>query len=149
MAEEAWTGVTPETIRNCFRKAGFKTPDSATTQGDVVVEPPSGIDAEQFERFVEVDHDLECVGDPTDEDICSDVSKARTDIHDDETQEADSPTTAQVQRALDTLRDWMQVHGEHAEYSRLSATEGIIQSRLINQRKQMKITNFFRQDPQL
>ena len=58
----------------------------------MVVEPPAGMDAEQFERFMELDHDLDCIGDPTDEDICSDVREARSIIHDNETPEEDTPT---------------------------------------------------------
>ena len=102
---------------------------------------------------MEVNYDLDCIGDPTDEDICSDVREARSGIHDNETPEEDTPTptptTAQIQRALDMICDWMQVHGENAEYSHLSAMEGMIHSMFMNQRKQMTITNFCRQDPQL
>ena len=145
--------IWPTPYSNCFRKGGFRTPDGATTQGDVVVEPPAGIDAEHFERFVEVDHDLDCIGNPTDEDICSDVREARSDINVNDAPEEDTPpptpTTAQIQQALDMLRNWMQVHGENAEYSHLCAMEGMIHSMFMNQRKQMTITNFFRPESQL
>ncbi|CAH1242555.1 Hypp6835 [Branchiostoma lanceolatum] len=70
MTREAWRNVQP--IQNCFRKAGLTTvvqpEDSATPQpADIAVPIPEGMTEEEFNEFVDLDADVECTGDPSEE----------------------------------------------------------------------------------
>ncbi|CAH1242550.1 TIGD4 [Branchiostoma lanceolatum] len=122
MTREAWRNVQPLTIQNCFRKAGLTTvvqpEDSATPQpADIAVPIPEGMTEEEFNEFVDLDADVECTGDPSEEEICQEVRESRgttftkTEAEDDvdfESSPPPVPSSAAVSTALDVLRRWMQ-----------------------------------------
>ncbi|CAH1242260.1 TIGD4 [Branchiostoma lanceolatum] len=147
MTREAWRNVQPLTIQNCFRKAGLITvvqpEDSATPQpADIAVPIPEGMTEEEFNEFVDLDADVECTGDPSEEEICQEVRESRgttfttTEAEDDvdfESSPPPVPSSAEVSTALDVLRRWMQCHDD-SEYSHFARIEGIVQE--INQQRQ-------------
>ena len=71
MISRAWKQVTPTTIQNCFRKAGFmntsdtdnnEITETAPTDDDASDSPPPGLTVEQFATYVAIDLDLESYG---------------------------------------------------------------------------------------
>lgn len=66
LAEQAWSLVKSATITNCFRKAGLKRSEEEEARKDMDdlydVELPPGMTAEEFESHVELDNELETVG---------------------------------------------------------------------------------------
>ncbi|KAI8487194.1 Tigger transposable element-derived protein 4 [Branchiostoma belcheri] len=73
----AWRNVQLTTIKNCFRKAGLTAvqSDDHTPQPADIVPTPEGMTEEEFTAFVDMDADVECTGDPTDEELCQDKGK--------------------------------------------------------------------------
>ncbi|XP_055904281.1 tigger transposable element-derived protein 6-like [Eupeodes corollae] len=76
MIKRAWWMVTPLTIKNCFRKAGL----TFNSDEEVEVEPvdeennfPTAI-REEIDYLVNIDQDLPCFGDMTDEDIINEAA---------------------------------------------------------------------------
>ncbi|CAH1242491.1 TIGD4 [Branchiostoma lanceolatum] len=117
--------------------------DSATPQpADIAVPIPEGMTEEEFNEFVDLDADVECNGDPSEEEICQEVRESRgttfttTEAEDDvdfESSPPPVPSSAEVSTALDVLRRWMQCHDD-SWYSHFARIEGIVQE--INQQRQ-------------
>lgn len=83
MCKKAWDQVTPETIKNCFKKAGFiKKEDDTENAIDIVAEAVPSVDgwedvitgpAISYEDFVNVDADVAVCGEVTDAEIIAEV----------------------------------------------------------------------------
>ncbi|XP_049528741.1 tigger transposable element-derived protein 4-like [Dermacentor silvarum] len=121
MLAESWKAVTQETLRNCFRHAGF-TLDAETAvspqvdsvcdelpSADVAfddlraagVSIPAGI---TFEGFADADKDLELCAELTDDEIIHQVTEDSDDSDTENEEPAPTqPTSSELTRALMTL----------------------------------------------
>uniref|UniRef100_A0A914X438 DDE-1 domain-containing protein n=1 Tax=Plectus sambesii TaxID=2011161 RepID=A0A914X438_9BILA len=73
MIERAWRSVTPTTIQNCFRKAGFlKTGDDEAPEVEEMVAQPQ-MPEDEFNNYVNCDEHLDCSGELTIKDILEEV----------------------------------------------------------------------------
>lgn len=86
---DAWTNVSQKTIQNCYRKAGFSTLSfdsllslvetgaseecEASEENMHTFSPPSNMDNETFQAFVDIDHDVPVTGELTDREILDSV----------------------------------------------------------------------------
>lgn len=72
---EAWSRVTTATIVNCFRKAGFCTALTALEEDDsahlslVHADLSVHISRDDFDAYIDIDHDITTRGDETDQQI--------------------------------------------------------------------------------
>ncbi|XP_061169489.1 tigger transposable element-derived protein 4-like [Saccostrea echinata] len=123
MLYEAWTKVTDKTIQNCFRHANFST--------DTAVDPPVSSDGDEdpedditlaalrlrvpFEDYARVDENVTSTEAMTDRDIVENIIAARAPENEDDsdkeepTETARKPPTKQVVKALELVRDWVEM----------------------------------------
>ncbi|XP_059225932.1 uncharacterized protein LOC131997998 [Stomoxys calcitrans] len=73
MVKRAWLNVTLECIRNCFRKSGFTiSTDVATVEeSDVILD---ALDDDEINHLIEIDEDVPCCEDLTDNDIIDEIT---------------------------------------------------------------------------
>ena len=78
MQKAAWSRVTAATVIHCYRRASFTTTVDDETESveasddeTAAVEPPAGITAEDFDRYVSVDSDIQTAAAITDEELCA------------------------------------------------------------------------------
>ena len=72
MLKVVWNDVKPQSISNRFAKAGF-VPQTTPVEEEAL-EPPVGMLSSEFESFVDLDASLECHGQLSEEDICSQIT---------------------------------------------------------------------------
>ncbi|KAM7283587.1 tigger transposable element-derived protein 6-like [Ixodes scapularis] len=122
----SWESVTSETVKNCFRKCGFRRspeveepepcvsgdPDPCETEDDYMDEELRSAGAElAFSDFVAVDDDVPTCDPQTVADIVAELRQGQVtgDEHDDDEDEPETPpraTFAQAVAALDVLRSY-------------------------------------------
>ena len=69
------------TIQNCFRKVGFAVLYEVTDELEEDVPIPEGMTTEEFERTVNMDEDLEVVGELDDIDLLQKVREKRLKVN--------------------------------------------------------------------
>lgn len=163
MCKQAWDQVTPETIQNCFKKAGFiknesekesfietaaETVPSIEDWNDVITNP-----AISYEDFVNVDEDVAVCGEMTDADIIADVMNEKQNDGDnasgDELEE-DNPTEAvpsavEAANHLRELRHFVESRNDVSNlvFHSLNVLDSFIMTERLNCKKQLKISTFF------
>uniref|UniRef100_A0A914X581 HTH CENPB-type domain-containing protein n=1 Tax=Plectus sambesii TaxID=2011161 RepID=A0A914X581_9BILA len=110
LVEQSWRLVTPTTIQNCFRKAGFsKTDDMEYPKVEEMVQLQ--IPENEFNDLVDCDTNLECYGELTVRDILEEVCLHRNDDDDEEEtqeQELPPPNRKDALAALTVLRAYFE-----------------------------------------
>ena len=75
MLKESWNRVTPETVQNCFKKAGFFS--TLEPEVNLIVETPKDwndiSNGVSFEDYVDIDENLSVFGARSDEDIIAEI----------------------------------------------------------------------------
>lgn len=92
MCKKAWDQVTPETIKNCFKKAGFiKKEDYSENAMEIGADAAPSVDgwedvipdpAVSYEDFVNVDEDVAGCGEVTDAGIIAEVLDSNNEKQD-------------------------------------------------------------------
>ncbi|XP_052260991.1 tigger transposable element-derived protein 6-like [Dreissena polymorpha] len=163
MLTKAWNCVTEVTIRNCFAKAGFtkgtvpeKPMETAPEKPMETAEPPLSMNAISFAEYVKHDDDLECLGMPIDDDICSDILQEEEerrnhleiniDNEDAEEEDADTPirlprTASDARKALEEVRKFLEDTG-FCDYKAFNGLEILVEKVAEKSRRQTKITGF-------
>lgn len=133
-ARKAWFQVSMSTIKNCFRKAGFKKPEEPNVPeedvDDLIQEPaewsrlfPDQENIVSFEEFVNFDNDLPVSGEMTDIDItasCMPSGSQDTDDINEETIELNEepprfPSAREAQESLQILHRFFEGCPDAAE----------------------------------
>ena len=156
MLAKAWSNVKEETIKNCYKKAGFvKTPmmSDTTTEASpatTTVQHPDSMTADTFEVYVNHDEDLECHGMPKVEDICSDLlreeEEERNHIEYDADSEDDEPvqlpaTAGDARNGLTDVRRFLEDSG-CSDYSLYYQMEELVEKYAAMRKRQTKMTEY-------
>ena len=125
MLKVAWSDVKPQSITNCFAKAGFIV--QVTPVEEDALSPPNGMLSSEFQSYVDFDMSLECHGQLTEEDICTEILQksdhgvtsqhdSDDDLNETETS-ASSPTPrrGEAMQAMHTLRQFLEKSGVDLE----------------------------------
>lgn len=172
MQKLAWIRVSTSTIVNCYRRASFvkvveennddaTDPDvTATAAGEescaTELQPPlpDGMSINDFNRFVEIDHDALTSAQSTDEEICESVKptadpdqpeeeKDENDSDDEEQAVPDVPLTfANVVKGLDFIRAYLESTGCESYETFYALSNQIYDRRLAH--TQTTMTDYFR-----
>lgn len=149
MLLNAWSKVKPETITNCFRKAGFLCHNNDDNR--INIQPTdeifnlSFLNVEKFDEYVDCDRNLECYGELNDADIIKIIRQEESIEIEEEIDEPElpkKPGRQEVIYALEILRAYYDTEiGDNIQ--EINTVENrvmkCIQSRLL----QTKITNYF------
>jgi hypothetical protein len=158
MLKRAWFLVSPTTIQNCFRKAGFLVNGNTNNVDEIqealeVLEFNEAIQEEDFKAFVDCDKEAECFGNLTDVEICDAVKLNRQGMADleeeDEEEEAgivDKPMPGVSHKdalmGLSLVRSYLEEH--FTDYNSFYDIEDMIEKNVSINRTQRKITDFFK-----
>lgn len=150
MLTRAWSSVTPETIKNCFRKAGFTNGNETSSQTITpvdAVDHPDTMTATSFEEYVRHDEDLECHGMMTDADICRGVQGERQTVQEplDEAAEDDEirmpGCISDARDGLAAVRRYLEDH-DCKSYSQFYALEELVEKIAAESKRQARMTEF-------
>ena len=165
----AWREVTPITVANCFRKAGFVKEDNPVDDGDQEINPEDIFwDAVQeefaidvpFENYVAVDDDVLTSETMTESDIVDAVKKSNdaADIKPEEP-ENDEGEEEEIQRYVpeNTAQCLEYISGIHTFFQSSKVPEHVLEalktledhalkSSVMRRKKQCKITDMFTKD---
>lgn len=159
MLKRAWFLVSPTTIENCFRKAGFSKNGDADEDTDDGMEELDTADLgkviqpEEFDAYVDCDKDVECFGSLTDAEICETVKTAASNSEEYEEEDEDisliSETTPRVShkeasKALETVRKYLEEN--FVDYDAYYRVEEMIEKNTFKNATQRKLTDFFAQE---
>ena len=153
MLKRAWFLVSPATIENCFRKAGFLVGDDTSDVDKMqkvldVSEFGEAIQKEDFEAFVDCDKEAECFGNLMDAEICDLVKRNRKGMVDleEEDEIVDEPTPRisykDALMHLSMVRKYLEEN--FTEYNSYYDIEDMIEKNASINRTQSKITDFFK-----
>ena len=135
MLDVAWTKVTAETVRNCWKKGGFVEDLELLPELQPELEPlplpPPGLTAEMFQQWVTIDDESETTQETTEDEMTDQlvsqiVQTTETATNDDDNEESNDeeapvPTVTDMRAALATLDRGLQLSGfVHPEFRRLS-----------------------------
>ncbi|XP_060077939.1 tigger transposable element-derived protein 4-like [Ylistrum balloti] len=168
MLKNAWRQVTPATISNCFRHAGFVLPDSPPCES---IATPTDVDDDDdddiplavlrklstgvsFTDYARVDDQALTCAEMTDSDILESIVSQRqpkAEDDDDDNDDDSLPTTKQTihdaMNALDTVRDFLQQTGignnTDSAASQIADVSYSIQQYFLLERKQCTLSEFF------
>ena len=104
----AWTKVEPSTINKCFGHAGFKLPGNVEAEQQVF-ETPENFTNDEWNDFVDFDNQLEIAGELNDEEITQALKRRRIE-EDDEDEDEKVITRTDLNKALDTVRSFLQTN---------------------------------------
>lgn len=163
MCKQAWDKVRPETIKNCFKKAGFvKTDEESVGATEAEAVPP--VDSWEdvvsnstisYEDFLNVDEDVAVCGEMTDAEIIAEVlgNEKQDDDADglgDEiagssAEEVPVPSAADAMNHVQELRRFFEsrINVSDSYFNSLNMLESFITAERLNLRKQAKISSFF------
>jgi hypothetical protein len=157
MLKRAWFLVSPTTIKNCFRKAGFLVSDGTSNVDEMqtvldVSEFGEAIQEEDFEAFVDCDKEAECFGNLTDDQICDTVKLNRQGMADLEQEGEEEAGTSDESipgvshkdalMHLSMVRKYLEEN--FTEYNSYYDIEDMIEKNALINRTQSKITDFFK-----
>jgi hypothetical protein len=156
MVKKAWWLVKPQTIANCFRKAGFVAQNADLIDDETNAEnvldlnaDEVGVAPEEFNKLVDCDQGLDCYGEMTDQEIVAGIQgDSQDEVDDDDADlsipvaaEPAMPTNNEIMAALDVLRSAYEIRGDNME--RFYALEEEVYDMTRAAKKQSKITDFF------
>ncbi|XP_005098847.1 tigger transposable element-derived protein 4 [Aplysia californica] len=163
LLQEAWSLVTPETIKNCYKCAGFvinsTSEDVPAIINPVTFIPPKNMDPEMFEEFIAVDDDAPVTGELTDGEIVQlntlverkkrsraevEVEEESAEAEEVEVEEAATkmPSPSELLQSLNTVRVFMESAGLTSQ-TKFQAVTRAVQESVISNRKQSFLTDFF------
>lgn len=159
MCSSAWDQVTPITIANCFKKAGFQhiTLERLQEIEDIIPvaehwDDVTGESGVSYEDFVQMDNEVAVCGELTNADILSDVinSQTATAISSDEEDdviEKPVPSICEAMNHIKELRCFVEGRQNVSDtiFQSLNKLEEFCLKEKINSRKQTKIDHFFTQ----
>ncbi|XP_044599589.1 uncharacterized protein LOC123275502 [Cotesia glomerata] len=96
MITKAWNQVSKKTIKNCFKKSGFKVPGEDEND-DLPIREEFNFQDPDFEEFVTFDNDVAVCGELTDADIVASVLP----VANEETEEGDEEEVLLLSHLLD------------------------------------------------
>lgn len=166
MCKKAWDSVTPETIKHCFKKAGFVKIGDDSINANTITETEALVSvndwndvnsdpAISFEDFVGVDEDVAVCGEISDAEIINEV------INNGEKQDGDEssgdetgdvsvavesvPSAADAMNNIQILKRYFEskIKVSDSIFHSLNVLESFIITDRINARTQTKISNFF------
>uniref|UniRef100_A0A8C4SEN5 HTH CENPB-type domain-containing protein n=1 Tax=Erpetoichthys calabaricus TaxID=27687 RepID=A0A8C4SEN5_ERPCA len=166
MLHSAWNSVTPRTIENCFRHAGFsKVSDSLVPKEmekeDIETEPTLN---EMFEKvsvlldcptvsseeFVAVDDDNVCTAPiMTDKDILEFVQSSKNIIDADSDNEnemnnaAPVPTSSEMRNIMKSMRSYLDAHSNGEMNNKMNDIEQFVDNLMLKKTMQRKISDYF------
>lgn len=165
---DAWFDVKPQTIANCFRKAGFVKDETATDaeQAHEVPEEefsmPDNMTAEEFDNFVDMDENEPVTGELNDEEILKTVIAEKSSLvtssssfsgksekeeesgaEDDDVEELKMPPPAVLMESLNNMSVFMQLTGLTSQ-SPFSSLTKAIQTHVTAGKVQPTISSFFK-----
>ncbi|XP_063920756.1 tigger transposable element-derived protein 4-like [Zophobas morio] len=128
MISDAWENVSPKTIANCFRHAGFSIKNEETIQVESDFDEEDDIPLarlinnvttitvsnEDFLELVNVDHNLETCGDISEEDIVKNLSEdLREDLEENDDEDVDDqvPSCAEALQAVSIIKKFVTLEG--------------------------------------
>lgn len=152
MLKRAWFLVSPSTIENCFRKAGFLNciENQESTEPDPLENFGDFIEEEDFGAFIDCDNDVECFGNLTDNEICDIVKRNQVEMRDldesgDDIETADETeqcvTHKDVLKHLSVVRKYLEQN--FADYDGFYQIEDMIEKNILNNRTVQKKSQIF------
>lgn len=153
MIKRAWWMVSPTTIQNSFKKAGFVA-SSVSVDDEIVSEVSEETNLfseairQEIDSLADLDSEIPCFGDMTDEDIVNEVLSGSTfepveNSSDDEIVVV-APQKPTLKYAYDSLRILKQFFAGNLEASdKIDDLEDKMSFRNLQSRKQTTIDNFF------
>lgn len=142
MVKVAWGNVTPETICNCFRKAGF-IPGINIDTTDERDELSEAL-GDEIDYLLDIDENIDCFGELTDEDIIEQVTSLpnEEESNDDILIECSKPTTKEALESIYVLNDYFV--GNSDALQNLHDLEQIMCKAHLENLNQMKIKDYFK-----
>jgi len=143
---EAWNNISDVTIRNCFRHGGLvKTEEEEEEEDD----HSKDLADKTYEDWMDIDRDLQTSEEYSEDQICQSIINEITNNNDEENDESDEevdvvvkpPSNKKVLEALDVIR--RAVHHRGNNFNTQYEYEQYIFGMLEENKKQIKITNFF------
>ena len=153
--------VLPQTIANCYRKAGFgeearanNVADGDAENGDPValddVPIPGNMSTEEFQEFIGMDDHLQTSGELSNEELLEvareNSAGCSTDQVDEVEPEEVRPLTSREKvLMMDLLRQFTQENGLHELLPVVSKIESVVYTQVANAKKQRTLESFFTQ----
>lgn len=143
----AWGDIEKKSIRNCWRKGGLVSSNEEAVE-DVPDDIP--LPEEQFNAYVDIDHDLETSAEVTDDDIISSVMDEEPSITDAEEEEEviqvddgdEIPSNKEMRKALDILKTGLYARG-FDDYGLIHRLERAVHVKSLDSLTQSKVDAFF------
>lgn len=158
IAHKAWTNISPQTIRNCFRACGFDNVESEDLTGTEIDDTAfhkgwhfllshQGISIE-FEEFLHIDDDVAVYGTLSDAEIIENVLEPCNESADEEDPATEQPvvkiSSKQARDALDSVRSYLeQLDLDDKVFDALVTLENNVDRARWSNLSQSKITDYF------
>lgn len=154
LLKSAWDEVKPETIQNCFAKAGFQIIPEADVQITVYEETEEWreVATVPYIDYLNVDQDILTFEQRSDREIVAELlNKKECSEVDGSSEEEPSDKTVSIPSSAEALQmvEKLKIYSESREnthddiFQSVQVLESFVMSEIIKSRKQSKITSFF------
>ncbi|UYV72296.1 hypothetical protein LAZ67_9002504 [Cordylochernes scorpioides] len=166
LCKKAWDQVTSETIKHCFKKAGFvKKEEDEENADDIIAETMPSVDGWEdvisnptisYDDLLNVDDDVAVCGEITDADIIAEVLNHNIEKQDGDEASGDEdessvagemnvPSAAEATNYIMQLRRFFESKNDLSPsiFHSLNMLESFVLTERLNSRKQAKISDFF------